>query len=138
MITVATLLWDANEYSRPFSRCYDETWVEKLCAGFTRHLTMPCRFVVFTDRERVFSDGIVQMLLSSSKPHYGHCIEPFKLNEPMIVAGLDTIITGSIDHLANYCFKADRIALPRDPFQPHTVCNGVTLVPAGHRRIFDD
>ena len=44
MLTVVAPLWDANEKSLSFSRCYDESWVEKLYAGFCRHLTRPFRF----------------------------------------------------------------------------------------------
>ncbi len=36
MLTVATLFWQPNVASRDFSRCYDESWVEKLYRGFRR------------------------------------------------------------------------------------------------------
>lgn len=137
MLTVVTLLWDANEHSRDFSRCYDETWVTKLYAGFARHLSAPFRFVLFTDRMRALPPEIEQKMLSTVAPNYGHCIEPYQLDSAMILVGLDTIVTGPIDHLADYCHRADMIALPRDPYAPYRACNGVALVPAGQRRIFD-
>lgn len=138
MLTVATLLWDPNENSAEFSRCYNETWVEKLHAGFRRHLARPFRFVVFTDRDRDFSGGISQRRLTSATPGYGDCIEPYRLDSPMILVGLDTIVTGDVGHLADYCLTADRIALPLDPFKPSRVCNGVALVPAGQAGLWQN
>lgn len=137
MLNVVTCLWDANEHSFPFSRCYDESWVTRLCAGFDRHLTRPFRFVLFTDRRRDLPADIVQKQLSTTKPDYGHFVEPYQLDAAMILVGLDTVVTGPLDHLADYCLRADMIALPRDPYAPHWACNGVALVPAGQRRVFD-
>lgn len=136
MLTCATALWDANQASQSFSRCYDETWVEKLHAGFRRHLTVPFRFVVWTDRRRHFSRGIDQMWLT--KPvSYASMIEPFSLGEPMILVGLDTLIVGNIDHLAAYCMDAVKIALPRDPYQLDRSINGVALVPVGWQHVWE-
>lgn len=138
MLHCVTALWDANRHSFEFSRMYDESWVEKLHAGFRRNLTVPFRFVVFTDRLREFSAGIDQELLQAAEPDYGCFTEPYRLNEPMILVGLDTIITGNIDHLADRCLTGRLIALPRDPYAPRQACNGVALVPAGNRHVFDD
>ena len=139
MITVATLIWEPNDTSFPFSRMYDNSWVERLYRGFARNLTVPFRFVVFTDRMRVFNeDGIWQHMLTAAKPSYGDCIEPFRLNEPMILCGLDTVVTGNCDHLARYCITGQVIALPRDPFNPSQACNGVCLVPGGNRAVWDE
>ena len=137
MLVCAAVLWDSNDKSQSFSRCYDETWVERLYRGYKRHLTRPFEFICFTDRERLFQEGIKQERLITPKPDYGCLIEPFRLNRPMILTGLDTMIVGSIDHLADYCLNRDRIALPRHPFETHHSCNGVALVPAGHRKVFD-
>jgi len=138
LITIATLLWDANETSYPFSKMYDEKWVLRLFEGFRRNLSLPFRFVVFTDRERDLPLDIIQELMTARKPTYGDCIEPYKLNMPMILVGLDTVITGPVNHLAEYCLKSKMIALPRDPFQPEVACNGVALVPTGHRHVYED
>lgn len=134
MITVATLLWDANDNSLPFSRIYDETWVEKLYRGFARNLTLPFRFVCFTDRDRDFCEPIQQERIRG-RLDYSACIEPYRLGDPMMLVGLDTIITGNVDHLADYCLEAQRLAVPRDPYDARIVCNGVALVPAGHERV---
>ena len=135
---IATLLWEPNRESFDFSRCYDESWVLKLQAGFQRNLHKPFQFVLFTDRLRDLPASIQQRRLHSAAPTYADCIQPYQLNAPMILVGLDTVITGNIDHLAAHCLTADRVALPRDPFAPARACNGVALVPAGHRRIFDE
>lgn len=137
MLTVATCLWDANDKSQAFSRCYNEQWVEKLLRGFARNLTIPFRFVVFTDRDRKFSEPIEQQNLITLNPDYGCFTEPYRLNEPMILVGLDTVIVRNIDHLAEWCLTGDKIALPRDPYQPERSINGVALVPAGHRVVFE-
>jgi hypothetical protein len=137
VITVATLLWDANRHSRSFSSMYDETWAERLYRGVARHLTQPFLFVCYTDRPRAFAEPIEQMPLRSAEPSYADVVQPFELDQPMILMGLDTVICGNIDALADYCMSADLIALPRDPYAPHQACNGVCLVPAGNRHVAD-
>lgn len=136
MLIVSSCLWDANENTKPHCGTYDESWVEKLYRGFRRNLTGPFRFVLFTDRIRNFSEPIEQELLASAYPDYGCFIEPYKLNKPMILVGLDTIIVGNIDHYADYCRRGDLLALPQDPYKPERSINGVALVPAGNRQIF--
>ena len=136
-LAIVTLLWDANGKEYDFSRMYDESWVEKLYRGFKRHCTVPFEFICFTDREREFAEPITQMRLSNPEPSYGDCIEPYSLGRPMILVGLDTIITGNIDHLARYCLEDHWLAVPRDPFYPQTVCNGVALVPASHGWVWE-
>lgn len=138
MITIATLLWDANGASHGFSRMYDESWVTRLYEGFARNLSMPFRFVLFTDKDRNLPPEITQEQLSNAKPTYADCIEPFRLNVPMILVGLDTVITGPVNHLAEYCMVADKIALPRDPYNLERASNGVALVPTGQRAVFDN
>lgn len=137
MIYVVTCLWQANEKSQPFSRGYTEEWVEKLYRGFYRNLTKPFRFICFTDKRREFSENIFQLRLQSAKPDYGCFIEPYRLNVPMILVGLDTIVVGNIDHMADYCLNETMMALPRNPYQLDQSINGVALVPAGNRSIFD-
>lgn len=138
MLAVACCLWDANARSQEFSRCFDENWVEKLYRGFARNLSRPFRFVLFTDRPRRLQDAIEQEPLQTAEPDYGCCIEPFRLDTPMIFCGLDTIIVGNIDHFADYCLGEGRVAMPRDPYKPERAINGVVLSPAGQRRVFDD
>lgn len=137
MLTVATLLWDANENSIYFSRMYDESWVIKLYNGFARNLCVPWRFVLFTDRFRKdLPEEIWQERIRAKIPDYSTCIEPYRYGCPMILCGLDTVVVGNCDHLANYCMTHDRLALPRDPFEKGKACNGVALIPEGQQHIY--
>lgn len=137
MLTIATLFWQANRNSRSFSTMYDVNWVEKLYRGFRRNLTQPFRFVCFVDQVYAFAHPeIVIRAIADAEPSYSTCIEPYGLGEPMILVGLDTVVTGNIDHLAEYCLTADTIALPRDPYKPAQACNGVALVPRGNAHVY--
>lgn len=138
MLHVTTCLWDANAKSLEFSRCYDESWVEKLYRGFARNLTLPFRFVCFTDRPRRFAGKIEQEPLRTPEPGYGCCIEPFRLNVPMIFCGLDTVILGNIDHMARYCLSATDIAIPQHPSKPKVTINPIVFAPAGHAKVFEE
>src|SRR5262249_19163761 len=125
MLTLSTVLWDTNEKSQDFSRCYDEGWAVKFFNGFRRNLTMPTKSVLFTDRKRDLPAWINQRIepdLGSNG--YGDCVRPFKLNEPMIFGGLDTVVTGNCDKFADYCMRANRIALPKHPYETFAI-NGV-------------
>jgi len=136
VITVASLLWDANAASQRFSKCYNEDWVTKLYNGFARNITIPWRFVLFTDRIRELNPLIKQELLKSKKLDYSTCIEPFRFGVPMILVGLDTIIVGNVDHLACYCLERDTLAVPKDPYCPERAANGVCLIPENHQYIY--
>lgn len=136
MLVVATLLWDANHTSFKFSRCYDESWALKLFNGFERNLSEPFRKVLYTDRERLLPEDIEQFIVPGlGSGGYGDCIKPYELGEPMILCGLDTVVTGNCDHLAAYCLNGSVIGLPRDPYRLEQACNGVALVPAGMKHI---
>lgn len=135
MITIATLLWQANGRSKSFSSMYDEAWVEKLYRGFARNLTQPFQFVCYVDRPREFAEPIGQRQIVSAKPSYADCVQPYEMGVPMILCGLDTVVTGNIDHLAASCFERTTIGLPRDPYNTAQACNGVCLVPEGMERV---
>ena len=137
-IAVATCLWDANRHSERFSSRYDESWVEKLYGGFARNLAVPFDFVLFTDRDRRLKIPAEQHRLKLPEPDYGSFTEPYRLNRPMILVGLDTVIVGDVTPLAEYCSRAPRVTLPRDPYRPERSINGVALVPAGQRAIWDN
>ena len=138
MLHVATCLWRPNNSSHAFSRGYDESWVVKLWRGVSRHLNIPFRFVLFTDEPRQgLPHQIRQEPLKRRPIDYGSFTEPYRLGEPMILIGLDTVIVGNIDHLANYCLSEKTIALPRDPYCPERCCNGVALVPAGRQDVYE-
>lgn len=138
MITIASHLWEPNEHSFEFSRMYDEKWVVRLYEGFARNIGVPWRFVLFTDRDRDLPAEIQQERMKSKRPTYGDCIEPFRFGVPMIICGLDTVVTGPVNHLAAYCLRSDaELCLIRDPYNPKgRAGNGVVLVPAGHQHVW--
>jgi hypothetical protein len=137
-VTISTVLWDANVKTEEFSRCYTDAWADKFFSGFRRNLTVPTRCVLFTDRRRDLPANIEQVIEPDLGANgYGDCVTPFQLGEPMIFAGLDTVVIGNCDKFARYCFEADRIALPKHPYEPWSI-NGVVFCPAGQRRIFDE
>lgn len=114
---------------------YDETWVEKLYRQIARNLTRPFRFIVWTDRKRAFAEpAIEQRRITNRRPVYRDCVEPYEASDeaPMILMGLDTMVVGNLDGLADYCASGECLALPRDPYRPEQACNGVALIPAGH------
>lgn len=132
MLAVVSLLWQDKGKVKPFSRMYDGTWAVKLFAGFARNLTVPFEKVLLTDRPRDLPADIRQVVQPDlGLGGYGDCIRAYGLGRPMILAGLDTVVTGNCDDLAKYCLTAKVQALPRDPYRPHIACNGVALVPAG-------
>lgn len=137
-LAIATCLWQPNSKSQEFSTCYDESWVEKLYRGFRRNLTLDFKFVCYTDKKYSFSEPVIQVALGDGEPGYGSMVEPFRMEGPLIVVGLDTIIVGKVDGMARYCFADGPVVLPRDPYQLDRSINGVALVPRGHRRIFDE
>lgn len=139
MLTVATCFWNHNEFTFPNSRCgLNESWVEKLYRGFARNLSVPFRFVCFSEKPRVYSEQAIEKeFLRHSVPNYGANIDVYQLNEPMITCGLDTVIIGNIDHMAEYCLNEKTIALPKHPYEPEACC-GIELVPAGNRFVYDE
>lgn len=133
MINVACAFWDANRLSKQFSRHYTEADVCALYRGFKKHLSVPFRFICWSERERDYAErGIEQRRLVAETPSYGCLTQCYELNEPMIMVGLDTVIVGNLDHIAAYCIGGEKPAVPIDPFFPQTVCNGVSLVPGGN------
>jgi len=138
MLYVTTCLWDPNDKSESFSRCYDETWADKLFRAFKRNLSVEFVPVVFTDRDRNFDfPGVCQIPLRSEDLHYGCLIEPFRIGEPNIICGLDTVVLGNVDHFADYCLSGDQLALPRNPYDSSQSINAIALVPRGHEHIYD-
>ena len=138
-LMICTLLWAPNEKTEHFSQMYDEEWVEKLYRGFARNLTVPFTFVCFTDRPRHSELSISWSVIPGlGKNGYGDCILPYMLGGPMILVGLDTVVVGNIDLMAQYVLAGGEYALPRDPFWPTRACNGVALIPEGMEIIYHE
>lgn len=139
VLTVCSLLWDANGRSEAFSRAYDETWAARLFAGFRRHLTIPHRCVLYTDRPRQLPAHIDQVVQSDlGLAGYGDCVRPYQMNAPMILVGLDTLIIGNIDKLGRWCLEnPGALALPKHPYNELSI-NGVQLWGGHNPAIYDD
>lgn len=139
MITFASLLWDVNEHSQKFSLAYDESWAVKLFNGFRRHCRVPYRCVLYTDRRREIPANIEQVVQPDLGVNgYGDCIRPFEMNVPMVLVGLDTLIIGTIDKMAQWCLdNPGKLALPKHPYEDWSI-NGVTLWGGGNPAIFRD
>ena len=137
MIEIVTMIWDPNRKSQSFSQMYTDEWVEKLRRGFQRNLSLPHRFVCYTDRERRLHPDIEQVMMNIDEPDYSCYLLPFERNVPMILCGLDTIVTAPVDHLAVHCIYNSMMVLPRDPYNKVQSCNGVALVPGNHRFVLD-
>lgn len=136
MLHVVTLLWEPKGLEKSFSRIYSEEWVNRLYRSFFRNLSRSFKFVLYTDRRRALDVPAEQVVVDGlGAGGYADCIRPYELNEPMILCGLDTLVVGPIDPLAEYVLNGGQYALPRDPYKPHIACNGVALVPAGMRHV---
>lgn len=132
-IVFASMIWQPNAASKHFSTMYNAAWVERLYRGFERNTTRPFEFHLWVDSfDYEFDVPVTLHKIDDDVPNYSSFIQPFELNRPMILVGLDTVITGNIDALVDYCFEADMICLPNDPFMPVRSCNGVALIPVGH------
>lgn len=138
MITIACCLWTPTEGSFDFSRMYDERWVEKLYRGFARNLSRPFRFACLSDEPRAYTEKAIQDVRLRHAPGYHSLIEPFRLEGPLMIVGLDTVVVGNCDDLVAHAERATRIAAPRDPFYPDTVCNGLLLVPKGCTEVYHE
>lgn len=125
MITVATVYHESPNVPY-FSKCYTPEWVDKLYRGISRNYHEPFRFVCLTDREYEFEERVEQeRLWTTNWPTAS--IQAYGINaERIAFMGLDTIITGNLTEIFGY---GGPLAVPRDPYNPGSPCNGVVLCP---------
>jgi len=93
---------------------YDAAYVKRLAAAVQRNLTVPYRFVCLTNApsQSLQSTAIHWVRqLRAGWPGWWAKMEMFKLLGPVLYFDLDTIITGSIDTLADWVVQADDDAL---------------------------
>ena len=128
-ITIVTALFDGRQTSVPHTvGVYTPSWVDKLYRGFARNYSGKFDFICLTDKNYKFEEPIRNERFSMSVDEFGWlCMvdvyRPDLCKGQRFTAGLDTIITGSVDDILNLKTK---ISLCTDPFQPHLVCNAVT------------
>lgn len=137
MLAITTCLWSPNAHSLSSSHCFSEVWVDRLYRAFRRNLTLPFRFIVWTDRRRQFSEPVEQRLLTRMPPDYGSCIEPFAHDGPQVFVGLDTLIIGNIDKMGQWALDhPGELALTKHPYADESI-NGVVLSGGDNRHIFE-
>lgn len=94
MLTVVCVLKSGGDY---FPR-----YVEKLMAGVAKNLSVPYRFVCYTDMPKEVGEICEVRRLTRNLKGWWSKVEIFKEIGPTLFFDLDTFILGSIDNLAEY------------------------------------
>ncbi len=126
MITVATVYHEGPRVPA-FSQCYTPEWVDKLYRGVQRNYSKPFRFVCLVDRSGYKFNEDIETHPLWTVEWAKACIQLYGIQaKRLVLLGLDTIITGSLDEI--FAYDGD-LAVPRDPYHPGVACNGVVLCP---------
>ena len=111
-----------------WSEFYHEGWVDKLYRGIARNTADPAPHVVcLTDRKYDFKEPVWQVGLRNPDAGFGCLAEAWRddfTERKVCVLGLDTIITGDIDHIVQTPCK---IGLLEDPYAKGQIGNMVGL-----------
>lgn len=107
---------------------YSPVWVDRLVAAIERNSVQRNHFFCLVDREDyTFRERVQPILLQDKIEGWSPMMEAFRPNiceGPRMVLGLDTIITGSIEHILNWTGDC---GLLDDPFAKGQLCNGVGI-----------
>jgi len=76
---------------------YNPNWVTRLRRQVDRHLSEPCRFVCFTDRDGLPCERIP---LEHAWPGWWAKLELFRLPGPVLYLDLDTLVLGDLGDIA--------------------------------------
>lgn len=110
MLTVACVLKSGG--------IYDAEWVAKLQRGVARHLTVPYRFVCFSDVDVPCE----RIPLRNDWPGWWSKLECFR--EPIegatLYLDLDSVVVGSLDAIATYPHK---FTACHEYYRPHLLCS---------------
>lgn len=136
-LTFVCVLFDGKknvpEASRGF---YTPQWVDKLWRGIRRWYSRPFRFVCLTDQPSgVFDEDVEAIDFLDDKHSWLNLMEMYRPELELgrfMTLGLDTVITGSLDDLAGY---EGHFGCNRDPYNPNTYANGVTIVNGDYARV---
>ena len=102
-VTVACVLYQGQDVPAHSLGIFTPEWVDRLYRGIKRNTTRPFRFVCFVDREYEFKEPIESIPLKLPYRNMFSLLEPFSEDLGQVLfMGLDTIITGNIDHLMDY------------------------------------
>jgi len=117
MLTVACVL-------RVGGKTYNETWVRRLHANVSKHLTIPYRFVCLTNLKKI--NDIETIELTEGFPGWWSKIELFKPKQftgPVLYMDLDLMVCGNIDKLADS--KNEMVMLRDCPVFRHVANSGL-------------
>jgi len=117
---------------------YSAEWVDKLARAIKRNTTKSHKLICLTDREYTFNETVTQVPLDCQDLGWACVMEAFRPGlgkGRRFIIGLDTLITNNIDELLNW---RGECGLLTDPFEPHTICNGIGLFSAAEvKRIWN-
>src|SRR6185437_3375269 len=110
MLTVACVLRSGG--------LYDAEWVAKLQRGVARHLTLPYRFVCFSD----CPVPCERIPLRHDWPGWWSKLEIFSqpIEGTTLYFDLDTVVVGSLDRIAAY---PHRFTMCHEYYRQHLLCS---------------
>jgi len=126
-ITVISVLYQGEDVPPWSQNMFNEKWADKLYRGIARNLSNPFRFVCLVDQDYQFEEPIDAIKLENPYRNMFsllECLRPDIDDNPKMFMGLDTIITGNIDNIAQY---SGDFAMIRDPYFPENRASGVML-----------
>lgn len=124
--TVAVVLYQGEDVPAHSLGIFTPEWVDRLYRGIKRNTTRPFRFVCFVDQEYMFSEPVESIPFKLPYRNMFSLLEPFSEDLGRVLfMGLDTIITGNIDHLMDY---RGPFAMLKDPWHDRP-CSGVMAFP---------
>lgn len=124
--TIAVVLYQGEDVPAHSLGIFTPEWVDRLYRGIKRNTTRPFRFVCFVDREYEFKEPIESIPLKLPYRNMFSLLEPFSEDLGRVLfMGLDTVITGNIDHLMDY---RGPFAMLKDPWYDRP-CSGVMAFP---------
>lgn len=99
---------------------YNAEWVAKLQRGVARHLTLPHRFVCFSDVD--VPCGVERIPLVTDWPGWWGKLEVFStpIDGTTLYLDLDTVVVGSLDRIAAY---PHRFTMCHEYYRPHLLCS---------------
>lgn len=124
-VTFACVLYRGEDIPEHSKGIFTPEWVDRLYRGIKRNCTRPFRFVCYVDDDYEFSEPVVTERLVLPYRNMFSLLEPFREKGRVVFMGLDTIITGNIDFLADY---DGPFRMLKDPWQEGE-CSGVMLFP---------
>jgi len=108
---------------------YSPEWVDRLVAGIERNSIQRNTFFCLVDRDDYsFRENVTPILLKDKIEGWSpmmECFRPEICDGTRMVLGLDTIITGSIEHILEW--DDGECGLLDDPFAKDKLCNGIGI-----------